>query len=141
MPTGHQSEDEAGSRRRLGRLIDEQREALGKSQVEVAKHGVTYQKILAGDSSVSERTLRRAFRVIGWDPTSLPGVLAGGNPRPASPDSTPAPESDPRVAFEVGGMVASGWPAMTEQERQSVRDAAERAHRRLHREDDEDNAP
>lgn len=85
--------------------------------------------------AVKRETVRRAFRVLGWDPDSVQDVLDGGDPRPLSGSKTDQmrssdTEGEVRVAFEVGGRVVSGWPAMSEEERKTISDLADQALKR-----------
>lgn len=111
------------ARQRLGKLIDDRREALGLSQREVARHSLTYANLAAG-RPVKPETIRRAFRMLGWDPASIPDVLDGGQPRELSGGGVQVRSSDTegevRVAFEELGRVTSGWPAMSAERRQQI---------------------
>lgn len=85
---------------------------------------------------MKRETLRRAFRALGWDPDSVQNVLDGGNPRPLSgspndPMRSSDTEGEVRVAFDVGGRVISGWPAMSDEDRQRIIDAVDEAYKRM----------
>lgn len=123
------------ARQRLGRLIEDRRESLGLTQRDVAPHSVTFGNLVAG-RPVKRETLRRAFRALGWDPDSVQNVLDGGNPRPLSgspndPMRSSDTEGEVRVAFDVGGRVISGWPAMSDEDRQRIIDAVDEAYKRM----------
>ncbi len=87
---------------RLGRLVRQRRMALGINR-DVASHRAgfsreTWRKIEGGEK-VSDYSLARAERVLGWPPGTIDGVLEGGDP---PMDAAPPMEHPP------------GWAEMDE---------------------------
>src|SRR5690606_4750208 len=91
-------------RKRLARLIDEERSRRGMHWIEVARRaGLTKEglrNVRQGTGEIRAKTKRGLERALGWAPGSIDEILAGRDPIPAqTQDTPPAPvEQQPAVA-------------------------------------------
>jgi hypothetical protein len=79
--------DKQHALRRLGRLVEERRLALGRSQVEVAGTSDTYRRLRDGLPTRSQ-TWRQAEKALEWETFSIDKVLDGGDPVELPPTPT-----------------------------------------------------
>lgn len=91
MPT-----DGPDLRRRLADLMDDRRIELDLTWEEVARRagvaGLTLRRVRSGESTLSRRTAAKIDRALEWQPGSVEGILAGGEPIPIQMDKQPLTE-------------------------------------------------